>query len=98
MIKHLLAAILCLTIAAPQVSAKADRSAKVLREFKLQNPCPSTGEAKGSCPGYIIDHIEPLCAGGADAVENLQWQTVEDAKVKDKQEWERCRVIRRGMQ
>ena len=33
----------------------------------------------------------PLCAGGADAVENLQWQSVADAKAKDKIERAQCR-------
>ncbi len=31
-------------------------------------------------------HIIPLCKGGADAVWNMQWQTIQDAKAKDK--WE----------
>jgi hypothetical protein len=34
----------------------------------------------------VKDHIIPLC-GGADDPTNLQWQTVADAKAKDK--WER---------
>jgi hypothetical protein len=35
----------------------------------------------------VKDHIKALDCGGADAVHNLQWQTVADAKLKDK--WER---------
>ncbi len=42
------------------------------------------------CKGYIIDHIVPLCAGGADAAANMQWQTVQDAKVKDREERKMC--------
>jgi hypothetical protein len=38
-------------------------------------------------PGYIKDHIRALDCGGPDAVSNMQWQTVADAKAKDK--WER---------
>jgi hypothetical protein len=70
---------------------KIARSAAVLNEFKRHNPCPSTDRRTGSCPGYVIDHIEPLCNCGRDAVDNLQWQTIEDGKVKDR--WERriCR-------
>jgi hypothetical protein len=34
----------------------------------------------GACPGYVIDHIQPLQRGGADAPGNMQWQTVEEAK------------------
>lgn len=41
-------------------------------------------------PGYVIDHIVPLCAGGADAPSNMQWQTVEAAKAKDRQERAEC--------
>ena len=41
-------------------------------------------------PGYVVDHIVPLCAGGADAPSNMQWQTVEEAKVKDRQERAEC--------
>ena len=45
-------------------------------------------------PGYVVDHIVPLCAGGADAPSNMQWQTVEDAKVKDRQERATCSARR----
>lgn len=64
---------------------KRSQSAKV--EFKLQNPCPATGATKGPCNGYVIDHIKPLACGGADHPVNMQWQTVAEAKEKDK--WER---------
>ncbi len=66
---------------------KIVRSKKVLSDFRKSVPCPGTGRTMGRCEGYVIDHIKPLCGCGADAVENLQWQTVEDAKVKDR--WER---------
>lgn len=55
-------------------------------EFKRDNPCPSTGDRRGSCPGYVIDHMIPLKRGGQDTPENMQWQTKEEAKAKDK--WE----------
>jgi hypothetical protein len=48
-----------------------------------------TGYPRGR-PGYVVDHVVPLCAGGADAPSNMQWQTVEDAKVKDRQERAQC--------
>jgi 5-methylcytosine-specific restriction endonuclease McrA len=35
----------------------------------------------------VIDHVVPLSRGGADAPSNMQWQTVREAKAKDK--WER---------
>jgi len=37
-------------------------------------------------PGYVIDHIIPLKKGGCDCPSNMQWQTIEEAKAKDK--WE----------
>jgi hypothetical protein len=37
-------------------------------------------------PGYVVDHIMPLKRGGPDIPANMQWQTVEEAKAKDK--WE----------
>ena len=36
--------------------------------------------------GYVIDHIKPLKEGGCDCPSNMQWQTKEAAKAKDK--WE----------
>ncbi len=59
-----------------------------------QHPCPSTGEAKGRCPGYVVDHIKPLCAGGQDRPSNMQWQTTAEAKNKDRLEREQCKRTR----
>jgi len=42
-----------------------------------------TGHPKG-WPGHVVDHMHPLECGGADAVENMMWQTVEEAKAKDR--------------
>lgn len=54
-------------------------------------PCPATGSSKKKCPGYVIDHVVSLACGGADAPENMHWQTVADAKEKDKWERKGCR-------
>jgi hypothetical protein len=37
-------------------------------------------------PGYVVDHVVALKRGGADAPGNMQWQTIADAKAKDR--WE----------
>jgi hypothetical protein len=41
-------------------------------------------------PGYVVDHIIPLACGGPDTPENMQWQTVEAAKAKDRIERKEC--------
>jgi hypothetical protein len=63
------------------------RSESAKNDFKAENPCPANGNRSGSCSGYVIDHIKALACGGADAPSNMQWQSVRDAKTKDK--WER---------
>ena len=65
---------------------KTKRDPAQRRAFQRTHPCPSTGKTSGACPGYVVDHVTPLKRGGADRPENMQWQTVEDAKAKDK--WE----------
>jgi hypothetical protein len=49
-----------------------------------------TGGTSGACPGYVKDHVLPLACSGPDAVSNLQWQTIRDAKGKDKWETKGC--------
>jgi len=65
---------------------KIKRSSSAKSSFKKDHPCPSTGKSKGACHGYVIDHKTPLKKGGADSPSNMQWQTKEAAKAKDK--WE----------
>src|SRR6266498_468444 len=62
------------------------RCSSEVRAFRKENPCPSTGLTTGRCRGYVVDHIKALVCGGADNPENMQWQTIEDAKAKDR--WE----------
>lgn len=62
------------------------RSEAAKHAFEKAHPCPSTGKSSGACPGYVIDHITALKRGGADDASNMQWQTVAEAKAKDK--WE----------
>lgn len=68
----------------------AERSANTRAAFMRLHPCPATGATRGACPGYVVDHVHPLCAGGADATHNMQWQTSVDAKIKDREERRMC--------
>lgn len=34
--------------------------------------------------GHVVDHICPLACGGADSVENMQWQDIQSGKAKDR--------------
>ena len=72
------------------VAAKSERSAASVAEFKRQYPCPANGARRGACPGYVVDHVKPLCADGPDCPENMQWQTVADGKTKDRWESALC--------
>jgi hypothetical protein len=54
--------------------------------FQHGHPCPSTHKTSGGCPGYVVDHVVPLKRGGTDAPANMQWQTVQAGKAKDKVE------------
>jgi hypothetical protein len=56
------------------------------RAFQREHACPSTGKTSGACPGYVVDHVQALKHGGADSPGNMQWQTVQDAKAKDRVE------------
>jgi hypothetical protein len=67
-----------------------ERSKKAIRDFRAKHPCPATGERRGACPGYVIDHIKPLCARGLDHPSNMQWQTQQEAKIKDREERKLC--------
>lgn len=66
-------------------SGKIRRSSYARNTFKRQNPCPISGRPTGPCPGYVIDHVVAL-KRGADHPSNMQWQTIADAKAKDRRE------------
>lgn len=89
MARQLLPLILAACLSAS--AAATERSAAAVREFKRQQPCPATGQPRGRCPGWVVDHVVPLCAGGPDRPANMQWQTVKDAKAKDRDERWQCR-------
>ena len=57
------------------------RSEEAKKAFMAQ-----TGYPHGR-KGYVVDHKIPLARGGTDAPSNMQWQTIAEAKAKDKIEW-----------
>ena len=67
-------------------TAPASRSAAARRKFQRLHPCPATGQPTGACTGYVVDHIIPLKRGGPDTPSNMQWQTIAEAKAKDRVE------------
>lgn len=56
------------------------RSRAVVREFERETGHP------GGWRGHVVDHIIPLARGGCDCRYNLEWQTVEEGRAKDR--WE----------
>lgn len=70
--------------------AKTKRSTTARHEFVRLNACPSTERHRLPCPGHVIDHIKALACGGPDAPVNMQWQTIQEAKAKDKWERKEC--------
>lgn len=70
------------------------RNSQEVRRFKKIYPCPVNGKTTGSCPGYVVDHVQPLCACGEDKVSNMQWQSLADSKAKDKEEIKLCNQIK----
>jgi hypothetical protein len=60
------------------------RSKEAKRQFEKQSGHPS------GWPGHVIDHKIPLACGGSDTPSNMQWQSVDEAKAKDKVERQGC--------
>lgn len=58
--------------------------------FIKRHPCPANGRVQASCPGYVVSYIKPLCAGGADRMTNMQWQSVAEAKKRDREAEKLC--------
>jgi len=76
-------------------AAAAPRMSTAEIQFRAANPCPATGLPRGLCKGYVVDRIIPVVCGGSEAPDNMQWQTLAEARAKDK--WERigCRPGRK---
>jgi len=56
------------------------------RSFEAKRQFWSLSGHPHGWPGHVVDHINPLACGGADAPSNMQWQTIAEARAKDKTE------------
>jgi predicted TIM-barrel enzyme len=65
------------------------RSRTAVEQFKRQSGYPH-GRV-----GYVVDHVVPLCAGGPDTPENMQWQELDASKAKDRFEDALCAAMKR---
>jgi hypothetical protein len=65
------------------------RSAAVRKQFMQQSGHPH------GWSGHVVDHVIPLCAGGPDVVENLQWQRADVALQKDRYEKALCQALKK---
>lgn len=70
------------------VSCARDAKGRILRGEGAKTAFMKQTSYPHGRPGYVIDHIKPLACGGADNSSNMQWQTTQEAKAKDK--WERA--------
>jgi len=70
---------------APTSGSRTKRSEAAKDQFMRQSGHPH------GWPGHVVDHRVPLACGGADAPSNMQWQTTEEAKAKDRVERQGCR-------
>lgn len=80
-----------LLVFAAAAAIAAPRSPAVRAEFQRVQPCPATGERRGPCPGWQVDHIQALKCGGRDAPDNMQWLTVEAHREKTRRDMRGCR-------
>jgi hypothetical protein len=70
------------------VAQPTPRGTSAVRAFKI-----ATGFPQGR-PGFVVDHVRPLCAGGADAIANLRWEPLAESRRKDADERRLCVLLR----
>ena len=81
--------IIFLSVIALSAAAEA-RDSKPVAAFRQTHACPSTQKFTGPCPGWVVDHVVPLCWGGADLPLNMQWQDRQASYRKDAFERAAC--------
>ena len=88
-------ALACIVAPAAATAAESARPSNAEIIFRLAHPCPATGLAQGPCTGYVVDRVIPILCGGAEDPANMQWQTLAEAKEKDRWEKIGCRKGRK---
>lgn len=88
--KRVAIALLC-AVSLAVSACPAHRSKAARYAFVKRNACPATGLFKLPCPGFIVDHVDAIECGGKDHWTNMQWQTIAEAKAKDKIERQGCK-------
>jgi hypothetical protein len=88
-----LAAAVCLALVQGAATGQLSRSASEVRAFRAANPCPITGQIRGPCKGFEVDHAIPLCAGGPDHRSNMAWLSLEDHRFKTFVDVRECRKL-----
>ena len=87
--------LLSLLLALPAAAERIPRSAAEVLAFKRHNLRPATGQRRGACPGYAVDHVVPLGVGGQDLSENMQWIKNRDHRIKTLVDVRECQKLRR---
>lgn len=67
----------------------APRARAAVEQFKKLSGYPH------GRPGFVVDHVLPLCAGGPDTPANMQWQGLAESKLKDKYEVALCAAAKK---
>jgi hypothetical protein len=88
-------ALTCIVASAGAAAAESTRPGNAEILFRLANPCPATGLTQGACKGYVIDRVIPRVCGGEENPANMRWQTLAEAKDKDRWEKIGCRKGRK---
>lgn len=85
--------VLLLLLALCPCPVKRDAAGQILRNYaELYAFKKASGYPRGR-PGFVVDHVVPLCACGSDTRDNMTWARADSAKVKDKLEIAACRRL-----
>lgn len=82
---------LLLMLASLTALARDGRNASEVRKFRQAHPCPVTGEVRGRCPGFEVDHVLARRCGGKDKASNMQWLAVDEHRKKTAREARTCK-------